>query len=478
MTMQPAPEPIRPPRAWDALLSRRDLLRVGSLSLAGTFLPFTRSPSAAANSGSSSSHAKSVIVLWMAGGVTHIDSFDPKPDAPAEVRGSLSSIATALPGVRFCETMPCLAQQTKHLALIRSFASGNDDHFLSQAYALSGRKVTQTQITTEPNVGSLIAKLLGPSGGLPGYVAVPGTTRPGPPPTNLFTGGWLGHEYDPFGTGGKPRNEDFTARVKEAAEDEFNQQALEYSPQTDAGRLSRRRALRDRLDAELHHVEAAGMEETLDRQYHSAFSMLLSPSVRRAFDLRQETARIRDVYGRTKIGQRCLLARRLVEARARFVLVDYGYDPEYGNLWDNHNAPTQDHPPICKIVKEPYHLAGVDRAFAALLTDLDARGLLTETLVVFLTEFGRTPKINPNGGRDHWGTAGSIFFAGGGVRGSQVIGGTDKHAAQPTGQRYSPGDVAATIYQALGVDASAVLIDRQGRPQVVLPEGEVIPGVF
>src|SRR5207302_902487 len=141
-------------------------------------------------------------------------------------------------------------------------------------------------------------------------------------------------------------------------------------------------------------AESGGLGEVLDRQYRGAFTLLLTPAVRRAFDLRQEPAAVRESYGRTKIGQRCLLARRLVEAGARFVLVDYGYDPEYGNLWDNHNAPVQKHPPICEIVKLPWHLAGTDRAFAALLDDLAERGRLDETLVVFLTAFGRTPKTN------------------------------------------------------------------------------------
>src|SRR5262249_35672202 len=148
----------------------------------------------------SAARARSVILLWMAGGVTHLDSFDPKPDAPTEVRGTLAAIPTALAGVRFTEVMPELARQAKQIALVRSFAHDSNDHFLSQAYALSGRKVTAAQLTTEPNVGSLVARLLGPRGGFPGYLAVPGTTRPGPPPTNLFTAGWLGKEYDPFPT--------------------------------------------------------------------------------------------------------------------------------------------------------------------------------------------------------------------------------------------------------------------------------------
>jgi hypothetical protein len=462
----------QPPPSWDNLLSRRGLLRVGGVGVIGALLPEGAAASEAAG------RARSVIVLWMAGGVTHIDSFDPKPDAPREVRGSLGAIATNLPSVRFCETLPCLARQAHRLALVRTFASGSDDHFLSQAFALSGRRVTPAQITTEPNVGSVVARMLGPRAGLPGYLAVPGTTRPGPPPKNLFTGGWLGHEYDPFATGGRPRNEDFTAKVSEAAEEDFHLQALQYAADLDGARLERRRSLREGLDASLRRAEAARLPEVLGRQYQGAFAMLLSPAVRRAFDLRQEPDAVRQRYGRTKIGQRCLLARRLVEAGARFILVDYGYDPDYGNLWDNHNAPVQKHPPICEIVKLPYHLAGVDRACAALLDDLDARGRLAETLVVFLTEFGRTPKINPQGGRDHWGRAGSVFFAGGGVRGGQVIGATDAQGAHPRGPAYSPADVAATVYQALGIDREALLYDRQNRPLPVLAEGRPIPAVL
>src|SRR5262249_57243927 len=209
-----------------------------------------------------------------------------------------------------------------------------------------------------------------------------------------------------------------------------------------ASRLADRRSLRERLDAGLRAAEKAGLSDALQRQYRGAFEMLLSPTVRRAFELRRESLIVRERYGLTKIGQRCLLARRLVEAGARFVLVDYGYDPEYGNLWDNHNAPVQKHPPICEIVKLSWHLAGTDRAFAALLEDLAVRGRLDETLVVFLTDFGRTPKINKDGGRDHWGRAGSIFFAGGGVKGGQVIGATDTRGSDPVTAAYTPADTA------------------------------------
>jgi hypothetical protein len=413
----------------------------------------------------------------MAGGVTHIDSFDPKPEAPADVRGTLKAIPTNSSGIRFCESLPCLARQVKHLAVVRSYSHDSDDHFLSQAYALSGRKVTMAQLTTEPNVGAIVSRLRGARAGFPGYITVPGTTRPGPPPVNLFVAGWLGAQYGPFASGGAPRNEDFTAKVREAAEEEFHLQALRPPVGLDSGRLTGRHTLREQLEAHYCRLEPRA-DNPLAEHYRAAFTMLASPAVRQAFDLRREPQAIRERYGKTKIAQRCLLARRLVEAGARFVLVDYGYDPEFGNLWDNHRVAVQNQPHICDIVKLPYHLAGTDRACAALLSDLEARGLLAETLVVFLTEFGRTPKLNPLGGRDHWGKAGSIFFAGGGTRGGQVIGATDKQAAFPTGPAYSPADVAATIYRAIGVDAQTMLYDRQNRPLPVLPLGHPIPGVL
>jgi hypothetical protein len=414
----------------------------------------------------------------MAGGVTHIDSFDPKPDAPQDIRGTLGAIATSLVGVRFSESLPNLARQAHRLAVVRSFSHDSNDHFLSQAFALSGRKVPMARIMTEPNIGAIASKLHGGRAGFPGYVAVPGTTRPGPPPTNLFTGGWLGRQYAPFGTGGTPRHEDFTAHVREAAEEDFNRQCLQDAAEIGPNRLAQRRSLRARLEGGLRRLDSLASADALEEQYEGAFRMLTVPAVRAAFDLRREPAAVRDRYGRTKIGQRCLLARRLVEAGAPFVMVDYGYDPEFGNLWDNHRAPVQNQPHICDIVKLPWHLAGTDRACAALVEDLHLRGLLDETLVVFLTEFGRTPRINSEGGRDHWGAAGSIFFAGGGTRGGQVIGATDRHAAFPTGPGYSPADAAATLYRAIGIDPETLLHDREGRPLPVLPQGEPIPGVM
>jgi hypothetical protein len=453
------------------LFSRRDVLRAAGVGVAATVWPGLTARATPA----APARADAVVLLWLAGGVTHLDSFDPKPEAPEEIRGTLGTLPTTLPGIRFTEVLPHLARQTDRLALVRTFASGNDDHFLSQAMALSGRRVTLQQITTEPNIGAVVAKLRGSRSGFPGYIAVPGTTRPGPPPTNLFVGGWLGQQYAPFATGGKARNEDFTAGVKEDAEEQFAQQGVKPADGLDAFRLAARRSLREQLDARLRSAEATA---ALADEFRGAFDMLLSPAVRAAFDLSTEANKTRDRYGRTKIGTRCLLARRLVEAGAPFVMVDYGYDPEYGNLWDQHNAAGQNFPHVCEMAKRPYHLAGVDRAFAALLDDLAVRGRLERTLVVFLTEFGRTPRINKDGGRDHWGAAGSIFLAGGGVRGGQVIGATDRTGAQPTTAAYTPADVAATIYAALGIDLGTVLHDRQGRALALVPDGQPIPGVL
>jgi hypothetical protein len=232
------------------------------------------------------------------------------------------------------------------------------------------------------------------------------------------------------------------------------------------------------MEQAVQKTERRGLLSARESHYQGAFHLLSTPEVRKAFDIRQEPDATRALYGQTKIGGRCLLARRLIEAGARFVMVDYGYDPDYGNLWDNHCVPEQKQPHISEMAKRSYHLAGMDRAFGALISDLAARGRLESTLVVFLTEFGRTPKINGLGGRDHWAPAGSLFFAGGGTQGGQVIGSTDRHGAYPTTRSFSPADVMATIYRALGIDTQILLYDRQNRPLAVLPSGEPIPGIL
>lgn len=472
----------RLPLLSGGLLNRRDLLRVGAISFGAGTLPRALAADPV-SSPDSAGTAKSVIYLWMGGGVTHIDSFDPKPEAPEEVRGTLTAISTSLPGVQFCETMPQLARMADDLCIVRSFSHDSNDHLLSQVYTLSGRKVNRTQLFSEPNIGAIVSHLHGPRHGLPGYIAVPGFTRPGPPPHNLFVGGWLGQQYAPFCVGEMPENMDFTTgqvieNPSPLADENLYPSELSFPGEMTLGRLSRRADLRTSLAEAAMRLEQAAAPAALDGQYVDAMHLLTSPKVQSAFDLSSESDSTRDRYGRTKLGKRCLMARRLVEAGARFVMVDYGYDHDYGNLWDNHNAPSQNFPHVSELVKRGYHVAGMDRAFAGLIGDLKARGMLDNTLVVFLTEFGRTPKINANGGRDHWGQAGSIFFTGGGTRIGQVIGETDAQAAAPVTRPWSPADIAATIYQALGVSRDEMVYDHFNRPHRVLDHGEPIEGVL
>jgi hypothetical protein len=487
---QPTIHPVTAAFPWLVPTQRRQLLKIGALSLSAAAVPgMFRPPVARAATApepppAANGKARSVIFLWMGGGVTHIDSFDPKPESPEEIRGTLSPIATSLPGVQFSETCPELAKIAHKLALVRSFSHDSNDHLLSQAYTLSGRKVPMSQIQTEPNIGSIVSFLHGPRDLLPGYIAAYGWTRPGPPPYNMFVGGWLGEQYAPFAVAREPEFLDFSAtcgRQRDPnphVEDELKPRSLELLEGLDRVRLSQRAELRTALDRSLRSIEQLSPAGTIDGNYDNAFRLLSSQEVRKAFDLSQESDANRAAYGRTKIGGRCLMACRLVEAGARFVMVDYGYDGLYGNLWDNHNVPLQNFPHICDMAKRPYHVAGIDRAFAGLINDLERRGLLDSTLVVFLTEFGRTPKINKDGGRDHWGAAGSIFFAGGGTRVGQVVGTTDRQGAYPTTRAYGPADVAATIYQFLHISPEHVLYDQHNRPHFVLPEGEPIAAVL
>jgi len=461
------------------LPTRRDVLRVGAVSLAATAVPASLLAAQRSSAARGSARAESVIVLWMAGGVTHIDSFDPKPHAREEIRGTLTDIATKLPGVRFCETLPELAKIADKLAVLRSYSHGSNDHLLSQVHTLSGRVVTRNQLFSEPNMGAIVSSLLGPRNNLPGYIAVPGITRPGPPPHNLFVGGWMGSMHGPYCVGGQPDEPDFTAveqseNPSPRADENRVPRDLARTGEMPLARISRRQELRRQLDGALSKLEQLDALAAQEEYYRSALRLLTSPGIRDAFDVTKEPERVRAAYGHTKIGSRCLLARRLVEAGARYVMVDYGYDPDYGNLWDNHCAPSQKQPHISVMCQRGYHVRGMDQAFAGLISDLDERGLLDSTLVVFLTEFGRTPKINQRGGRDHWGPAGSLFFTGAGTKTGQVVGATDKHAAHPTTPSYGPSDVAATIYHALGIDPGGMVYDFQGRPRPILEEGEVI----
>src|SRR5437762_6449637 len=260
------------------LIARRDLLRVGSLAVAATALPSVLQPATAAEkqpARDGQGKAKSVIFRWMAGGVTHIDSFDPKPDAPVEVRGVLGEIPTKLPGVRFCETLPQLAGIADKLAVLRSFSHDSNDHLVSQVYTLSGKKVNMQQLYSEPNIGSLVWRLQGPRNGLPGYIAVPGITRPGPPPYNFFVGGWLGSKFAPYCLGGQPAEPDFTVGKKlydppANVEENWQPQSLALSPETPLARLSSRRQLRNAFDQALRRADQLDSVQSAESQYQNA----------------------------------------------------------------------------------------------------------------------------------------------------------------------------------------------------------------
>jgi len=443
------------------------MLRIGGVSLAASAWElFGQRGTLQAKPAESDSFATAdqVLFLWLPGGVTHHESFDPKPESPYEIHGDIEAIDTNVPGVKFAEVLPHLAQHMDKMAVVRSFAAGTNDHFDGQAYALSGRNVLPNGILSEPNFGSVIAHQLGSPSELPPYIAVPGTTAPGPPNTILFVSAWLGQKYAPFSTQGDPWKSDFQV------------QDLSLLEGVSFRRFDERQALRAQLEQRLTTAEKQVGLEDMENLYGKAVQLLTSQKIRDAFDVHAEPDAAKEKYGRTKLGQRCLLARRLISAGARFVMVDYGYDwGEYNNLWDNHCAPVQNQPHIWKMVKVPYHLPAVDRAYAALLDDLAQSGQLKRTLVVYLTEFGRTPKINREGGRDHWGYSGSIFYAGGGVKGGQVIGATDKEGGMCTTRSFSPADAVSTVYRAVGVDPHTMLINRENRPVPIQTAGEPIP---
>ncbi len=272
-----------------SLVNRRDVLRVGSVSVAATLVPSALGTIAKADETRSASFgkAKSVVYLWMGGGVTQLESFDPKPEAPEEIRGTLDAIDTKLPGVQFSEACPNLARMADDLAVVRSFSHDSNDHLLSQAYTLSGRKVTMAQLFSEPNIGSIVWHLQGSRNGLPGYIAVPGVTRPGPPPYALFVGGWLGDQYAPFCVGGQPEQPDFTVGEKSEnpsplSDEDLRPKMLDMPDGVSLTRLDRRVALRQTFDQAQRNIEQQRLAEAVDGNFNSALGLLTSSKIRDA----------------------------------------------------------------------------------------------------------------------------------------------------------------------------------------------------
>ncbi|HWE35558.1 MAG TPA: DUF1501 domain-containing protein [Isosphaeraceae bacterium] len=424
---------------------RRDFLQVGALAAFG--LPTLLQAEVRADDGEAADRpkqtAQSVILVYLGGGLSHHDSFDPKPEAPTEVRGKYGAIATKLPGVTFGDKLERLAARNDRFALVRSGSHGNDHHETATNWVLSGR--FGSPFGDYPAIGAVVAHELGYRGPLPPYFAVP---RNPSFTWELGKSAFLGGRYESFKTG-DPNDANFKVQ--------------DITPPAGLGaKLDRRQTLRAAVDGLAGQVEADDQLRTLDEFQRRAVDLILSPEARRAFDVRREDPRLRDRYGRTTLGQSCLLARRLVEAGVRFVTVNSGGWDHHAKIFDSLDR----------------RLPELDLALSALLDDLGVRGLLESTLVVAFGEFGRSPKVNKDAGRDHWGHVASLVWAGGGVAPGRVVGRSDDQGASVTDRPVRPADVAWTIYRALGVDPTRHLVTPENRPVAILDEGAPIDELF
>jgi hypothetical protein len=434
------------PRRCDGI-TRRDALRVAGLAALGLSLRVPVAPGAAAPR--KAAKAKSCILLWLDGGPSHLETFDLKPDAPSEVRGPFKPIKTNVTGVQVCELLPNTARVADKLAIVRSVTSPLGEHALANHYLLTGYK--PSPVLEYPSYGSVLAHVRAGRQTLPPYVAVPSYRR-------TAGSGFLGGNFNPFAVGGDPARPNF--RVRD----------LEFYPGVTAKRMERRRSFVAQLDGLQKQVEGGGA--ALDPEFEQAYRLVTSPKAKKAFDLSEEKAATRARYGPRTLGQSCLLARRLVERGVSFVAVD---NPG----WDTHDG-------LVLRLKEGYAGAKVgvglvptfDLALSALVSDLSERGLLDETLVIAMGEFGRTPKLNTSGGRDHWPRAFSVVLAGGGVKGGQVVGASDRVGEAPAERAVTPADLARTIYTLLGVDPTRELHTADGRPVAVNQGGEVVKGLL
>jgi hypothetical protein len=376
-----------------------------------------------------------------------LDTFDPKPEAPSEVRSQFRSIPTGVPGLHICEHLPRTAEVMGDVALIRSLTHELGNHDTGTRFLLTGHRPTPA--LEYPSLGSLVAHEIGASKALamPPYIAVPGDSLGGD--SNAARAGYLPGAFAAFNTGNDP------SRVRD----------LDLPEGVSFARSEQRREMLRKMDSFSRHVEESPVTQKRDAFYEQAYRLLASPEAKAAFDLSGEQRNVRDRYGHGRIGNGCLLARRLVEAGSRFVtVVDTG--------WDTHQQIFRELPD--SRFPGSGKLPNLDRAYAALITDLRERGLLASTLVVLMGEFGRTPKLNALGGRDHWPRAGFVCLAGGGVQGGRVIGATNSFGEVPVERPVGPPDLAFTILRLLGVEPAKELTTPSGRPVRILNEGGFI----
>jgi hypothetical protein len=444
-------------------LSRRSLLCAGSAGLTGLLLPNLLRLEAAGAANDRPSRIRNCITIFLVGSPGQLDTWDMKPEAPAEIRGKFKPIPTNVPGIQICEHFPLMARMMDKVALIRSLHHRTGaTHENGQRWMMTGHDFNADSV--KPHCGSVISRVFGPKGDLPANVVLPGPIgNTGAGPLHGQTAGYLGSAHEPFFLNADPARPDFKVADLEV-------------PKGQSGfRLDARKSLLTQLD-DLQRRTETGSTQMHDSAYARAFRLLTSPKAKAAFDLNHEQDRLRDRYGRNTFGQSCLLARRLIESGVRYVTVNH-FDTVFNiSCWDMHadggglNNTYLDY--------ERYLCPQFDLGFTALIQDLEQRGLLAETVVAVLSEFGRTPRLNPRGGRDHYPSAWTNFLCGGSIRGGQVIGSTDKIGSRPHDFPVEPPQILASIYHGMGINLDTTMMPGPGDRPVRLVDAEPIRQLF
>jgi Protein of unknown function (DUF1501) len=434
-------------------MKRRDFLHAGALAALG--LGVTDWLTLKALGAVPEEKDINCIMLFLVGGPSQLDTFDMKPNAPAEIRGPYRPIKTNADGIEICEVFPRTARNADKFSLVRSV------YHTAAAVHDTGHQMMQTGRLFQggieyPHIGSVLSKLRGPKGDVPAHVLLP---RPiGNTGGNMPHGqnaGFLGKLYDPFVLNADPSEPNFA--VPDLLPPDY----------ISSVRVDRRRSLREMVDSSVKNMDASQDARLLNTTFHQAYTLMSSAKAREAFSIKDEPEKTRERYGLNRFGQSCLLARRLVERGVRFVTVNM-FETVFNEItWDIHGSKPFSPISCYRDLVGPMF----DHAYASLLEDLQERGLLEKTIVVAMGEFGRTPKINPAGGRDHWPQAWTILIGGGGIKGGRVVGSTDEIGAYPVERPTSPAEVAATVYKGLGIDLDKDLPGPQGRPIRLVDHG-------
>lgn len=437
--------PICPGNPLERYGSRREFLYVGLLGGLGLTLPRFLSTRATAAQKQYAAHdpvATGIIQIFLPGGMSHQESFDPKPYAPAEYRGPFGAIDTAVPGIQFGQFMKETAKIADKVTIIRSMSHGEAAHERGTHNMFTGYRPSPA--IEYPSIGSVVSHELGPRNDLPPYVCVPNV------PNEFANSGYLSSAYGPFALGSDPARGDFQVRD------------LNLPKGVDDKRFERRKSLLETVDHHFRTIEESDAVASMDAFYQHAYKLISSQTAREAFNLKAEPGKLRDEYGRNGPGQRMLLARRLIEAGVRFVSLTAGG-------WDHHDnikaGVQREMPPV-------------DKAIATLIRDLERRGLLDTTLVMVTTEFGRSPKINPTGGRDHWPRVFSTLIAGGGTKAGYVHGASDSLGGEVEQDGVSVADFATTIYHQIGITADKELMSPGNRPIEIVDGGQVLDAIL